>query len=98
MGSDPTKVYPRNVFDEHLKKFGNFGLTMAMMILPIITSKPEDTMDLEAMAEKMQNALDKGEAFDMNDMENAMPAPKSESDYSKRMLGVFQDMFRLGYI
>lgn len=98
MGSDPTKVYPRSIFDEHLKKFGNFGLTMAMMILPIITSKPEDTMDLEAMAEKMQNAQVTGATLNIDDMENVMPGPKTESGYSKRMLGVFQDMFRLGYI
>lgn len=98
MGSDPKKVYPREIFEEHLKKFGNFGLNMSMMILPMVTSKPEDTMDLEAMAEKMQSAQEQGGAFDMSDLESSMPAPKSSSDYSKRMLGVFQDMFRLGYI
>jgi hypothetical protein len=39
LGSDPNKVFPREVFEDHLKKFGNFGLTMAIIILPLSLSE-----------------------------------------------------------
>ena len=41
LGSDPEKLFPRSVFDEHLLRYGKFGLAMAIMVLPIFTSNVE---------------------------------------------------------
>lgn len=49
LGSDPEKLFPREAFDDHLKRFGRFGLTMAAMVLPIFVS------EVEGKFEKWQN-------------------------------------------
>lgn len=96
LGSDPNKVFPRNVFEDHLKRFGNFGLTMAVMVLPIFTSDPEDVPDLDAVADNLKTAQDNGEEKQMEVM--SFSSPKTIGDYTRKMTGVFQDMCRLGYI
>lgn len=96
LGSDPEKVFPRNVLDQHLKKFGKFGLAMAIMVLPIFTSNPEDTPDMDEIAEKFKDAQDNGVEFKQSDL--TFSSANTIGEYTKRMDGVFQDMYRLGYI
>lgn len=96
MGSDPNKVFPRDVFDDHLTRFGNFGLSMAIMVLPVFTSNPEDIPDLDAMAEQFRTAQDKGEEVKMDEI--SFQSAKTAGAYALRMTGVFQDICRLGYV
>lgn len=92
MGSDPEKVFPRSAFDEHLMRFGKFGLAMAVMVLPIFTSNAEDLPDMDEMAEKYQN----GE--ELNTAEYDFSSAKTIGVYNTRMSGVIHDMCNLGYI
>jgi hypothetical protein len=96
LGSDPAKVFPRSVLDEHLKKFGKFGLAMAIMVLPIFTSNPEDTPDMDEIAEKFKEVQDNGGEFDQSELN--FSSANTIGEYTKRMDGCFQDMYRLGYI
>ena len=92
LGSDPEKVFPRSAFDDHLMRFGKFGLAMAMMVLPVFTSNADDLPDMDEMAEIYQS----GEEIDMNKYNFA--ESKTIDVYNKRMLGVIHDMYNLGYI
>lgn len=92
MGSDPEKVFPRSAFDEHLMRFGKFGLAMAVMVLPIFTTNADDLPDMDEMAEKYQN----GEELDTAEYD--LSKSKTIGVYNTRMSGVFHDMCNLGYI
>ncbi|CAO1379873.1 unnamed protein product [Diamesa tonsa] len=92
LGSDPEKVFPRSAFDEHLMRFGKFGLAMAVMVLPIFTSNADDLPDMDEMAEKYQN----GEELDTAEYD--LSKSKTIGVYNTRMSGVFHDMCNLGYI
>lgn len=90
LGSNPEKVYPKIAFENGLKKFGYFGLLMAMMVLPIFTSDAADIPDLDELSEKLQaGELDVDESF----------KSKTTIDvYRKRMRNVIIDLGNLGYI
>jgi len=96
LGSNPSELYPREVFEDHLKRFGKFGLYMAIMILPIITSKVEDTLNMDEIAEKFQEAADNGTALDTESIN--FGKPKSNQEFNDRMSGVFEDMYAFKYI
>lgn len=96
LGSDPEKVFPRSAFDDQLKRFGKFGLSMAIMTLPVFTSNPEDIPELDDIAEQFKEAQDKGENIKMDEI--SFQSEKTLGVYEKRMKGVLQDMYRLGYI
>ena len=68
---------------------------MAILILPLITSKAEDTLDMDEMATKFKEASDNGveldgEAFSANN-------PQANNLYNERMRGVVEDMYDLKY-
>lgn len=96
MGSDPQKLFPRSAFDDQLKRFGKFGLAMAIMTLPVFTSNPEDTPDMDEMAEQFKEAQENGEEFKMDEV--SFQSEKTLGVYEKRMKGVWEDMHRLDYI
>lgn len=96
MGSNPEEVFPRIALDDQLKKFGKFGLAMAIMVLPIFTSQADDIPDMDAMAEKMKESLENGTEVSMDSMQ--FSSEKTIGVYNERMSGVFQDMYDLGYI
>ncbi|KAG5670234.1 hypothetical protein PVAND_000511 [Polypedilum vanderplanki] len=89
LNSDPNKLFPRHIFGEHLKKFGKFGLYIAVMFLPIITTNKEDTPDLDEISDKTKNT---------ENSENPSIDFKPSERYEKRILGVFEDICNLGYI
>lgn len=90
LGTDSKKIFPRNIMDDHLKKFGHFGLLMAIIVLPIFTDDVDDVNDVEKVAEQFKNLNSNGV-----DKQNMI---KINQRYEQRMLGVCEDMFRLGYI
>lgn len=92
LGSDPEKLFPRKALDEQLRRFGRFGLLMAVMILPVITTKGEDVPDLEEMAEKMESGIDLSAEF------NNFRSKDTEEVYRQKMAGCCRDMVQLGYI
>ncbi|CAG9802462.1 unnamed protein product [Chironomus riparius] len=95
LGSDPEVMYPRKALDDQLKTFGQFGLLMAMMVLPIFTSIPEDIPNLDEIAESFSNLGTENEtgasAFNFT-------SEKTYDNFSKRLLDVCHDMCSLGYI
>lgn len=96
MGSEPSEVFPREAFDDHLKRFGKFGLAMAIMVLPIFTSQADDIPDMDEMAEKMQDSIEQGTEVSIETLQ--FSSEKTIGAYNERMSGVFQDMYDLGYI
>lgn len=92
LGSDPEQMFPRTAFDDQLVRFGRFGLLMATMLLPIITTKKEDIPDLDGMAEKLENGVDVSSEI------NNFKSEGTQDIYREKMAGCCRDMVRLGYI
>lgn len=92
LGSDPEKLFPRTALDEQLQSFGRFGLLMAVMLLPVMTTKSEDVPDLEEMAEKLESGAD------VSDEVHNFRSESTEAIYREKMAGCCRDMVRLGYI
>lgn len=69
---------------------------MAVMCLPIFTSKAEDIPDMDEMAEKLQDVLQSGEKLDESEMQ--FTSKNTIGAYNERMMGVFQDVYDLNYI
>ncbi|KAL7029770.1 hypothetical protein ACKWTF_006353 [Chironomus riparius] len=96
LGSNPDKVFPREAFNEHLKKFGKFGFIMAMMVLPMFTANAEDIPDMDAMAEKFQDLKETGEKLDPSEIVD-FSSFKTVDVFNERMRDVIQDMYDFGY-
>uniref|UniRef100_A0A336KVV2 CSON000421 protein n=1 Tax=Culicoides sonorensis TaxID=179676 RepID=A0A336KVV2_CULSO len=92
LGSDPEKVFPEKVFREDFKRFGKFGLLMAIMLLPIFVAPSNETPDLEEAAVKMADGKDITQMNDDKTSEATMLA------YNKRMKDVLYDSFEYGMI
>lgn len=95
LGSDPEKLFPRNAFNDHLQKFGHFGLLMAVMVIPFFTSDPEDAPDMDELTENLRK-ISNGEEIHQNAFN--ITSDKTHDRYAERLLGVCEDMFDLGYI
>jgi hypothetical protein len=77
------------VFEDHLKRFGRFGLYMGVVGLTAITGNAEDAPDIEAMAERLSQSKDKQSAT-----LEFIPSERFE----RRMVGVFEDICDFGYL
>lgn len=55
MGSDPEKLISRAEFHRQLKRFGNFVLLTAPMIIQIALAKPKDIPNLDELWEQFAN-------------------------------------------
>lgn len=51
LGSNPDKLYPKSVLKEDWKKFANFGLVMAFMIMVYVVDETESPPDVVEFAE-----------------------------------------------
>lgn len=90
MGSDPDLLFPYKVMQEHFRKFGKFGLIMAVMLLPMITNESGNGLDLDELSVQIES----GHEFEENPWLNE----KTRAKFDKRMHGVVADMVRLDYI
>ncbi|XP_070494988.1 uncharacterized protein [Chironomus tepperi] len=94
MGGDTMVQFPFTAFLRHLKRFGKFGVIMACMILPMLQTRNEELMDMDYMAEKMNNP-------DPAEMEKLMKEyMEKNSGYQTsvvRMREVLHDAIRYGY-
>ncbi|CAG9802882.1 unnamed protein product [Chironomus riparius] len=95
LGSDPEQLFPREAFESHLKKFGKFGLIMAMAVLPLFTSDVDDIPDMEELAEKIKRI---GADEEVDKSAFNITTDKTYDRYAERMIGVCEDMYSLGYI
>lgn len=89
LGTNVEKVYPFDAMKDQLRKFGKFGIVMALMLLPILTSEAGSSPDLDHVAEKGRN----GEST-----EHMFSPEETIGHFNKRMRDVIIDMDRLGYI
>ncbi|XP_055845868.1 uncharacterized protein LOC129911893 [Episyrphus balteatus] len=89
LGSDPSVLFPRSIFEDQLKKFGSFGMVMGLMLIPTLTTKPENVPDLDDLSAKMEagDLESTKEAF-----ENKVPETLS------RIRDVVIDMIKLKYL
>lgn len=90
LGSDPEKLFPRELMLEHFRKFARFGLILASMLLPMITTEQGNGINLDELAEDVE----KGKKFE----ENVFVSEKSRNKFNERMRDVIIDMVRLNYI
>lgn len=49
MDCDIEDVFPKTVFDEHVKKFLPYGLFMSFMLLPAVLGEAEDVPDVDTI-------------------------------------------------
>ncbi|CAH1718396.1 unnamed protein product [Chironomus riparius] len=92
LGSDPAIVFPRDIFESHLKKFGKFGLAMAIILVPMVTSDADDAPEIDDVADAFKDNKDQS-----GDVMNFTTA-KTLKVYEQRMMGIFEDMYNYGYI
>lgn len=91
-GSDSTKLFTFDDFQEQLKLYGKYALLMAPMLLDIITADPKDIPDLDVMAEQMSDNTNIAE--NMETFMNMMGKPLL---YNVRMRDVIKDVIAYGY-
>lgn len=85
LGSDPDKLFPFEVLQEHLKKFCVYGLYMAVMVLYLITSDVEDIPDIHSITDE-DDAMEKWK-FESRNIEK----------FNSRIRGVILDFIKYGY-
>lgn len=88
MGSDPEKLFPFSMMQEHLKRYGKFGIIMAKLILPMIT-RDGACLDLDTISDGL---TDDGLDFD----EDAFFTETSISRLKERFNEVLVDIGPLG--
>lgn len=75
---------------DHLKKRGKYGFILATVLLPVITTETEYTLNLDKLGECAENgSLESG---------NMLISEKSLKKMHKRLRDIIDDMIRLEYI
>lgn len=90
LGTDPEKAFPYKAFQDEIKKMGGFGFLVSMMTLPFFSSHIDDNPDFDLLSEMACQ----GEVVDFTKWSSS----KSIAIYNERMLGVFRDCEKFGYI
>ncbi|XP_058983196.1 uncharacterized protein LOC131800389 [Musca domestica] len=91
LGSKPENIFSKKAFQKEFKAKGAIGLLLAMIVLPILTTKGEDVPDLEILSEKVTL----GHSTDA--MEAGFIGAKSDI-FHARMKGVVCDTIDWGLI
>lgn len=90
LGSDPERLFPFELMQDHFRKFARYGLIMASVLLPVITQDRGSGFDSEDMAEKV---------IEMKDLDmDSIYSGSSRKKFYHRLRDVVVDMARLGYI
>lgn len=78
------------MMQEHLQKCAKYGFILATVILPILTTEKEFTLDFDVLGECAENGtLEPG---------NMLISERSLKKLNKRLRDIVADMMRLGYI
>jgi len=97
-GEDPLTLFPYEVLLKQLKQFGKFGLPMALMLIPVMTTAGSDIPDLDKFAEAMQKAEAEGQTELPDEMKELNEQFYKNSERTNaRARDVILDMVRLGY-
>lgn len=91
LGSDPQKLFPYEALLDQFHKFGRFGLIMASLLLPMITSDEDATPNLDELAENMKKNVV------INDNGNLFSTDKNEDAFNERLRDIIVDMVQLNY-
>lgn len=90
MGSDPEKLFPYDLMQEHLRKFARYGLILSTVLLPVITCENDYVPDFESIGENVE----KGTLEDPS----SIVTENSLKKMNKRFRDIVDDMVRLNYI
>lgn len=89
MGSDINKLYPYEVFMKQMQQCGGYGLTTALMLLPLLTSESDEIPDMN-------------ELFEADDLSKSMEAmtftSKNNDEYETRIRDMCHHMVERNYI
>lgn len=91
LGSDPEKMFPYKLMLEHFSKFARFGLVLANLLLPVVTTESGNGANLDEVAEQIAN----GKPPTTNSL---YITDKTRNNFEKRLRDVIIDMVRLEYI
>lgn len=91
MGSDAQKVFPFEVFLDQLRKFAKYAIFLAPLIMLLLYADIDSMPDMDDVAKKV-NA---GESYD--EIELISDAEKRKL-FNQRVVDLFDDMIRFGYI
>lgn len=58
LGSDPTQLYPYDVFTNDLKKFRKYAVLMALEMAQVMVAKKEDLTNLDEISERTDGSAD----------------------------------------
>lgn len=92
LGEDAEQLLSRVAFEQQLQQKGAAGLLFAMMVLPIVTLRGEDTPDLQ----KISELIDGGGTTDLHGA--GFLGANNETLYKRRMRGVILDCIEYNYI
>ncbi|XP_055296586.1 uncharacterized protein LOC129565593 [Sitodiplosis mosellana] len=84
LGSDVEQLFPHALMQKHFRKFGKYGLILAMLLLPVITADEMGVIDLD---QKSKDALS-GKQHDAK----SYISEKSRVKLNKRLRDVAVDM------
>ena len=93
VGVDSMAQFPITALMRHLKKFGKFGVVMAIFVVPMLQMKGEDLPDMDFMAENMKD-------LDPAVMEEMMKkfANQQAPGVNIRLRDVVKDAIKYNYI
>lgn len=91
LGSDPDVLFPYNVFQEHLKRFGRMAFVMAPMFCEVVLANSADVPDLDELSKKM----DSGDGESVSLVHNQDEQTKQL--YKERLSELLADLIELGY-
>lgn len=84
--------FPLTAFLRQLKQFGKYGLLMAMLWVPMITTKNDELPDFDYFADKLNTQ-------DPEAMEAVMAAmSKGDENLQPTLRAAVLDAIRLGYL
>ncbi|XP_053670918.1 uncharacterized oxidoreductase dhs-27-like [Anopheles nili] len=90
LGHDPQQEFPRTALIRQLRRYGRFGILMAVFLVPMMCTRNEDLPDMDAAAEKYR---------DTKEMDaNPFSQSTSNNVYRKRMGAVIRDLVQYGYL
>lgn len=90
LGSDAGKLIGFAEFEEQLKRFGNFVLYFAPLVVPFLHVKPEDLGHMDEISEKLANGEEAGDFVKGFDEE-------TQKLLDDRLNGIVGDIVEFGY-
>uniref|UniRef100_A0A182MGV9 CHK kinase-like domain-containing protein n=1 Tax=Anopheles culicifacies TaxID=139723 RepID=A0A182MGV9_9DIPT len=90
LGHSPQEVFPRTALMRQLRRYGRFGILMAVFLVPMMCTRNEDLHDLDEAANKYQESNE----IDLN----TITTNANQSAYRTRMSSAIRDMNALASV